>query len=186
MEGYYDYLFLLQPSDAVKEQIKHCKLKACEYIGHYQGMKATAHLSICEITRQKPHVIDSYLQTVKNKVNSIPPVNLEINGFDFFMHSNEHMTIYAAIKPTYKTDNWFALLKKLLNSKRPLTPHITVTRYIPVNDFYKLWPELRQVRYQDSFVANRLTILEKETFKPNAKYNIREEIYFKNELKAQY
>jgi 2'-5' RNA ligase len=183
MESYNDYLFLLQPSDPVKQQIGHCKVKASDYIGIYPGMKSTAHVSIEELTRQKPYVIKSLLDSVRNKISGMPPVNLQIDGFQFFTHNEQYMTIYAAIKPTYKTDNWFLLLKKQLNAKRTITPHITVTRHIPVNSFYRLWPHLRVFPYKDTFTADRLTILERETFKPNAKYRIYEELYFENTLK---
>jgi 2'-5' RNA ligase len=186
MTGYCDYLFLLQPSDVVKHQIRYCKLKASQHIGGYKGMHATAHISICELGRKKPSFIKSYIDAVRDKIHSVPPVTLETNGFNFFAHADKHMTIYAAIKPTYKIDNWFALLKQQLNDRKPMVPHITVTRYINIDDFYKLWPELRLVGYQEKFTADRLTILQKETFKPNAKYEILEEIYFKNELKSRY
>jgi 2'-5' RNA ligase len=183
MESYYDYLFLLQPSDQVKQQIGHCKTKATEYIGPYPGMKSTAHISIEDLTRQKHYHIKSLIDSVRNKIASMPPITLQIDGFQFFTHNTDYMTIYAAIKPTYKTDNWFSLLKKQLHCKKPLTPHITVTRHIPVDAFYKLWSELRLVNYKDNFTADRLTILQRETFKPDARYSIYEELYFKNELR---
>ena len=183
MTDYNDYLFLLEPSDEVKEQIRHYKLKAGEYIGQYPGMKSTAHLSICDISRQKPHIINTFIESVKNKVQSMPPVMLQINGFEYFVHGDDHMTIYAAIKPTYKTDNWFALLKKQLNIKKQITPHITVTKYIPADGFYKLWPELRLLPYKESFTVDKLTILVRETFKPNTRYEVYDRLYFKNQLK---
>ncbi|MFD1258910.1 2'-5' RNA ligase family protein [Mucilaginibacter terrae] len=185
MESYYDYLFLLQPSEHVKKQINHCKFKASDYIGPYPGMKSTAHISIEDLTRQKPYVIKSLIDGVRNKIASMPPVTLQIDGFQFFTHNENYMTIYAAIKPTYKSDNWFSLLKKQLNSKTAITPHITVTKHIPVDAFYKLWSELRLVNYKETFTADRLTILQRETFKPNARYAIYEELHFKNELRYQ-
>lgn len=186
MESYYDYLFLLQPSDHVKKQIGYCKFKATNYIGPYPGMKATAHISIENVTRQKPYVVKSLVDSVRHKIASMPPVTLQIDGFHFFTHNEDYMTIYAAIKPTYKTDNWFTLLKKQLNAKQSVTPHITVTKHIPVDAFYKLWTELRLVTYNETFTADRLTILQRETFKPDAKYIIYEELYFKNELSYRH
>ncbi|MDT3401544.1 2'-5' RNA ligase family protein [Mucilaginibacter terrae] len=183
MNDYNDYLFLLEPSDVVKKQVEHCKLKASEYIGTYPGVKGTAHLSICMLERQKPHIINSFIESIKNKINSMPPVTLQVNGFEYFVHGEDRMTIYAAIKPTFKSDNWFALLRKQLNTKKLITPHITVTKHITTDDFYKLWRELRLVPYKESFTVDKLTILVKETFKPNAKYDIYERLYFKNELK---
>jgi len=184
MESYNDYLFLLQPSDAVKEQIANFKAIAAECIGPYVGMKSTAHISIEDITRQKPYVIKSLMDIARNKITGMPPVNIQIDGFSFFTHNKEEfMTVYAVIKPSNRTDNWFILLKKQLNSKRPITPHITVVKYIPVDSFYKLWPKFKALNYKNTFTIDRLTILERETFKPNAKYRIYEELYFENTLK---
>lgn len=183
MESYYDYLFLLQPSENVKKQIGYWKVMAANHIGPYPGMKATAHISIENLTRQKPYFIKSLVDSMRNKITSMPPVTLQIDGFQFFTHTEDHMTIYAAIKPTYKTDNWFSLLKKQLNSKKDITPHITLTKHIPADAFYKLWSELRMVNYKETFTAEKLTILERETFKQNAKYTIYDELYFKNELR---
>ena len=183
MESYYDYLFLLQTSEEVKKQIGHCKFKASDYIGPYPGMKSTAHVSIENLVRQKPYVVKSMVDMLRNKITSMPPVTLQIDGFHFFTHNESYMTIYAAIKPSYKTDNWFNLLKKQLNAKKHITPHITVTKHIPVDAFYKLWSELRLVSYKETFTAHKLTILQRETFRPNAKYSIYDELHFKNELR---
>jgi 2'-5' RNA ligase len=182
MESYYDYLFLLQTSEKVKKQVSEWKMKASECIGPYQGMKSSAHISIENITRQKPYVIKSMIDAVRNKINSMPPVTLQIDGFQFFTHSENCMTIYAAIKPTYKTDNWFNLLKKQLNCKKPVTPHITITKSISADSFYKLWSEMRLVSYQETFTADKLTVLERETFKSDSKYIIYDELHFKNQL----
>lgn len=183
MTNYNDYLFLLEPSDAVKKQIAHYKLKASEHIGVYPGARGSAHVSICLIERQKPHIINTFINSIKNRIHSMPPVMLQINGFEYFVHGEDHMTIYAAIKPTYKTDNWFALLKKQLNIKKQITPHITITKHIPADAFYKLWPELRLHPYKESFTVDKLTILVRETFKPDTRYEVYDRLYFKNELK---
>jgi 2'-5' RNA ligase len=182
MESYYDYLFLLQPSEQVKKQIGYWKATAFKHIGNYPGMKATAHISIENLSRQKPYIMKSLIDSVRNKVASMPPVTLQIDGFEFFTHSENQMTIYAAIKPTYKTDNWFNLLKKQLHTKTNITPHITLTKNISADAFYSLWSELRLITYKETFTADRLTILERETFRPNSKYTIYDELYFKNEL----
>jgi 2'-5' RNA ligase len=178
MESYYDYLFLLQPSETVKKQIHHCKYKASNYIGPYLGMKSTAHITLEDITRQKPYIVKSLVDSARSRVARMPPIMLQIDGFHFFTHNEKYMTIYAGIRPTFKTDTWFNLLKNELKFKKPITPHITVTKHIPVDAFYKLWTELRLVDYKESFIADRLTILERETFKPNAKYKVYEELHF--------
>ncbi len=184
METYQDYLFLLQPSDTVKHQIRQCKLKASAYIGNYPGMKGTAHISLFNTHRQKPHVIGSFIEMLRRRIESMPPVTLDLEGFQFFVHGEKSVTIYARIKPSYRSDNWFELLKKQLRTKNELIPHITVTKAISYDSFFKLWPELRSVNYADTFTVNELTILARESLNPNTSYRILEKIPFKNQLSA--
>lgn len=184
METYQDYLFLLQPSETVKHQIQHCKLKASTYIGNYPGMKGTAHISLYSTPRKKPHVIGSFIDTLRRRIESMPPITLDLEGFQFFAHGAQAATIYAYLKPSYRTDNWFELLKQQFRTRGSFTPHITVTKNIPYDSFYKLWPIFRQVKYTDTFTVNELTILAKESLNPNTSYRILEKIPFKNQLNA--
>jgi 2'-5' RNA ligase len=184
MEIYQDYLFLLEPSDTVKQQIGHCKLKASDHIGIYPGMKRRAHISVINVVRQKPFFIKGFIDNIRSNIESMPEVTIEVEGFDFFVHGAVSATIYASIKPTYRTDNWFKLLREQLKMKRDFTPHITITKAIPFDDFYKLWPELRGLKYADSFTADRLTVLAKNSLKPHSIYEHIEDIYFKNKLKT--
>jgi hypothetical protein len=62
------------------------------------------------------------------------------------------------------------MLKKHLNIKEFMVPHITIARNIPVSDFNKLWPHFKAIKWSESFTVNELLVLEKETFAPFAKW----------------
>jgi hypothetical protein len=185
MESYNDYMFLLKPSEPVKQVVKKCKEGVGEFIGPYAGMNGKAHISIFSKERCKPYLVRPYITSLKNKIASMPPVTIEIDGFSFFVHGPKKMTIYAQIKPSYKLDNWLELLKQQLDLKNlRLTPHITITKTIDIDSFYRVWPIFKYLNYKETFTVETLTILERETLNNRSKWMVYEELPFKNELRS--
>jgi len=183
MDSYNEYMFLLKPSETVKQKISACKIGASQFIGSYPGMHSTAHISILKTQRSKPYLVRPFIARIKSKMSTMPPISIDVDGFSFFLHGGDLMTIYATVKPSYRTDNWFALLQQQLGLKNlKLTPHLTVVKTIPVNAFYQLWPKFKQLHYQESFIADRLTILEREAFNKHARWTIYDELPFKNTI----
>ena len=95
MESYMDYMFLLKPSEEVKHAISGCKLGVSKHIGPYVGMQGKAHISVFRKNRCKPYLVRPYIDQLKYKLATMPPVNIEVDGFWFFAHGSEKMTIYA-------------------------------------------------------------------------------------------
>lgn len=175
-----DYLFLLPATLPLKFKISCCKFLAGDIIGPYAGINHPAHLTIIELPNQDSYLVRSWIRQLRPKINSLPPVTFHINNFGLFEHGEESLTIYAAIKPTYKTDNWLDMLKQQLKTSKPTVPHITITKTISYDNFLQLWPVFRHKQLQEKFMADRLLILEKETFNPSSKWQIYETLYFKN------
>ncbi|MBS7563293.1 2'-5' RNA ligase family protein [Mucilaginibacter sp. Bleaf8] len=178
--NYADYLFLLPPNEHIKEKIAQYKQFAGNVIGSYPGMNATAHISVMHLYRQKPYFIKPFMETIRHGVVGTPAIILHVDGFQFFTHKDETMTIYAAIKPTYQTDNWFSGLKKKLKvGNQPFTPHLTILKTIPIDSFYKVWPLFKSQTYQDKFTVNRLFVLEKDSLNKQDRWKIHDEIAFR-------
>lgn len=178
MSAYKDYLFLLRPTDLVNRQIKFFKEKAAEMIGPYPSYKSSAYLLLMEYTRQKPFMMEPAIDRVSKQIEALPPMQLQINGFNFVEHSENSLSIFATLQPTYQSDTWFDKLYKELMLKPRITPHITIAPAIPVNSFYKLWPYFRYSNYKERFDVTALTILERETLAPIKKWQIHREIPF--------
>ena len=178
MKGYADYLIVLSPSEDVCELIKKYKQQAVAIIGHDDSVRSKAHISIKPMPRRKPYMAEPELAELKANVKQLPPVTLNIDGFDFFTHSQEYRTVYAKIQTPAFTTQWFKALKKSLNIKDYLVPHITVARNIHKNDFEKLWPDLRKVKWVQDFEVNKLTILQREALNTFAQWEVLMEIPF--------
>lgn len=179
MKNYADLMVLLSPSDNVKNIVRGHKQHATEIIGKYESMNSIAHISIKKMHRQKSFVTEPAIKLLNSKLATLPPINLTIDSFDYFNHGEYYKTIYAKIRSTPDTSAWFKTLKKHLNDKDFLVPHITIARNIPMDDFNRLWPHFKAIKWTESFTVNELTVLQKETFAPFAKWELHTTIPFK-------
>lgn len=178
-----DYLFVIPPSNAVLLQVEHYKGEVAKIIGQYPGMHTKAHLTVNYLPNKNPHQVTLALETIKRNAVKLPPVNIGINGFSFFEHiKNNTLTIYIAVKGTYQTDNWLDALKKCFPTTYLKIPHITITKGMSANNFYKLWPQFKQLTYQDTFVADKVLVFERNAIPDNKGYRKIDVIHFNNEL----
>jgi len=164
MKQYQDYLLLLSPNDRVKALVKEHKQYASEIIGKYESMHSIAHISIKKMPRQKAFMTEPALLTLDKTLRAMPPITLTIDGFDYFNHGEDYKTIYAKLRSNHLTTLWFKTLKKHLNMKEFMVPHITIARNIPVAQFNQLWPHFKAINWVENFTVNELTVLQRETF----------------------
>jgi len=170
MKNYADFMILLSPSNEMKTKVREHKLYAAEIIGNYESMHSIAHISIKKMHRQKSFLTEPAIRSLTPKLAAIPPITLTIDGFDYFNHGEDFKTIYARVRSCPEIAAWFKTLKKHLNIKEFMVPHITIARNIPVSDFTQLWPHFKAIKWVESFTVNELIVLQKETFAPFAKW----------------
>jgi len=164
MTGYTDYLFLLSPPETIKNEISRYKRASVKYIGDYPGMSSPATITINQLDRQKPYLTDSAMEHIQAKLSAMPPVLLHLDGFKYFGQLHSKFTIYAYLRSTPAMEEWFTLLRKNLNIKKALVPHIAVVRNIAEVDFKKLWPNFQHKKLGEPFLVNELKVLQRESF----------------------
>ena len=175
-----EYMIVLNPSKVVEEHIKLYKHGASEFIGTYPGLNSKAHISLWHKQKLSRELIDTFTTIVQRKFNNIPSTNVAIDGFNYFAHGTDLMTIYANIKSNYITDNWFDLIRKQLNlNNHDFVPHITVTRSIPVDAFYTLWPKFKATAFQINFVPASISVLERDLMTPDSTWQLHKKLFFK-------
>lgn len=170
MKNYADFFIVLSPPDHIKDLITEHKQYAADVIGKYESMYAIAHISIKKMHRQKSFLTEPAIRSLTPKLATIAPVTLTIDGFDYFNHGEDYKTIYVKINTPPEITQWFKTLKKHLNIKEFMVPHITIARNISVNDFNLLWPHFKAIRWNENFTVTELLVLEKQTFAPFAKW----------------
>ncbi|WP_183560094.1 hypothetical protein [Mucilaginibacter sp. SP1R1] len=166
---YKDYLTIIPAPEHIDKKINLLKRSSSKHIGNFPGMYARAHISF-DIIRdkidsdtKKPLTLKSFYELIGLKIGAIPVRELNICGFDFFTHGPNFRTIYAAVQLDEETAHWFNSIKQALRTNKKISPHITVARKIPTELFDTLWPYFQKIEYRDSFKAEGLTVLEKES-----------------------
>jgi 2'-5' RNA ligase len=180
MKSYTDIMMILSPPENIAAKIEDYKHQAANSIGNYESMHSRAHISVKNLFQQKLFLTGPAIDVLEEKLAAMPPVILTIDGFDYFNHGIEFKTIYAKIRMEPATTLWFKALKKYLNVKEHLTPHITIARNIPVDLFNELWPQYQDVKWVESFTADSLTLLHRESFATFDKWEVFKVLPFKN------
>jgi 2'-5' RNA ligase len=185
MQFYTNYLMILSPPDFVKKEIGRYKRASVNVIGGFDGMHSIAHITIINQNRCKPYLVQPAIARMEQKLVTMPPIELRINGFNFFNHGKTGKTIYAVIESTTQTDIWFKLLKQQMNIKtKNFVPHITIVKNIPVDDFEELWPHFENRPFTATFKVQSLTILHRETYSAYPQWRVYRELFFGNRILA--
>ncbi len=185
MLSYQDYLMIISPPDTIKKQVSRYKRASANVIGKFKGMYSIAHITITHQQRCKPYHAQPAILRMEQKLAGMHPVELHIKGFNFFKHGATGFTIYAVIEPAGLNQNWFKLLKKQMGIKvKNFVPHITIVKNIPVSDFNKLWPYFEKSDLSETFKAESLTILHRDTFAEYVEWRVYKELFFGNRLTA--
>jgi len=180
MTHYQDYLVLLSPPENINATIKSLKHFAGGIIGDFEGQNAKANIVVQPLPRKKPVWIEPLMPKLERELQTLPPVELEINGFAYF-DQQEFQTIYAKLNSTPATKLWFKLLRKFFNTP-PFEQHITIARNVPHEYFKMLWPHFKDQPFNARFKVDRLTILRRETIGYNKTYLVYKEMPFNHRL----
>ena len=185
MNAYADYLMIISlPVELVKE-ISRYKRASVNAIGHFEGMHSRAYIPVTHQVRCKPFLAQPAIIRMGQRLSTMPPVELYLNGFAYFSDGRSVRTIYAKIEMTDRAENWFKLLTMQMGIKLPnFVPHITIARNIPVTAFNKLWPNFENRDFQHRLIVNSLTVLHRDTFAEHPEWKIFRELHFGNKLLA--
>lgn len=178
MQGYADYMMSLVPAGGITEQIINHKADAAAIIGANECFQSRPDISIKSMPRRKPYMAEPEINGLKTKMKLLPPVTLTMDGFDFFSHGDEYRTLYAKIRSAQYTTQWFKALKKNLNIKDYLVPHITIARNIHKNDFDRLWSQFKKIKWVEDFEIDKLTVLHREALNTFAPWELFMELPF--------
>jgi 2'-5' RNA ligase len=178
MKTYMDHMLVLSPPEGISRQIGDFKKDAAGIIGPSETLRGKAHLSLKTMPRRKPYLAEPELLGLKKNLQVLPPVQLCIDGFDYFSHGEEYRTIYAKIRSTYQTTHWLKYLKKNLSIRDYLVLHITIARNIHRTAFDKLWPHFKDKPWVEAFWVSSVTVLQKEALNSFAHWEIFTELPF--------
>ncbi|PWK78750.1 2'-5' RNA ligase [Mucilaginibacter oryzae] len=178
------YHFILPVPDHVNFMILKLKNEAKRLIGNYTSMQARGHITINNYPR-KPFEADVQgFSFLSRRLNLLPSVVFEIDGFDCFNEGNNYnKTIYAKIKLSEQNRYWLKLLKDIVGESSTV-PHITIARNLTPGQFNRLWPHFQKREMKVKFVVSRLTILQNLLNEHDHHAKIYREFDFRGDEKA--
>jgi hypothetical protein len=183
MLAYTDYLMVIVPPENIINEISRYKRASVNVIGHFEGMHSRANILITNQSRCKPFLAQPAIAKMEQRTSTLPSIELELNGFGFVNHSPTGIDIYARIKQSAQTEKWFKLLTRQMGIKvTGFIPQIPITRNIPATAFKKLWPNFEHRVLYETFTANSLTVLHRETYAEYCEWRLYKELFFANRL----
>jgi 2'-5' RNA ligase len=184
MKGYSDYLFILSPSDDIIDKVRSMKRFCLGIVGGFESLHSKAHITVQPFPRKKPFWIDPVTTKLEKEYTLISPITLQIDGFGVFT-SGDNTTIYARLNITPITDEWFKNVRRSLKLKK-FEPHITIARSLTADQFKRLCPHFRNRDWSETFLVDRLTILQRETIGHDRNWKIFKEIPFRGNPDSYY
>jgi len=185
MLSYADYLMVIPLPDDVKNQIVRYKRASANLIGEFEGIHHTPYLIITHQVRCKPFLVQPAIDLMAKRIGTMPPIELQINGFGNCSRGYHTKSIYAQIEVNEKVTNWFKLLNRQIGLKiTNAVPHFPLAPNIPVTAFNKLWPNLVNRPLIISFTVNSLTILHRDTFAEYCEWTLYRDLTLGNKLMA--
>ncbi|AWH84227.1 hypothetical protein HYN59_03465 [Flavobacterium album] len=171
-ETVYEYLILLSPSDAIKEEVDRMK----ELLHGMIGLEAYNRNSVAHVSLFKKEAADNapIIKLVKKAVAGMEPFTITLAGHEVLKHGSvsrtlclkienpEPVTALAAqLNPVPEPKRSYlqtTILDKPKRPKKPVYPHVTIARNIPVADFSRI-EDLTAFDYTAEWLCDRITIL---------------------------
>lgn len=143
---------LISPSLPVAKDVSFFKQRFRRILGHsYDSEFSKAHISLVKYLDEHSdnllyHIADTVLSGFK-------PFTIYINGFYVLNHGASRTICLNIINK-----NSVCELMKQLTGQESL-PHITLAKNLGKEDFNKLWPTVRNIKYANSFKCEAITVL---------------------------
>jgi 2'-5' RNA ligase len=158
------YFIAICPNDRLKEKIHQQK----EWIYQKYGVKG-AFRSSAHITLQMPFKMGikkrvELLEDLHVFAESIKTFRVQLNGFDCFEPRVVFIKVFENEQLNLLQNELIPVLKQhqIFNSthnNRGFHPHITVAfRDLKKRDFYPLWNDVKNISFDESFLAEGLTL----------------------------
>lgn len=151
-----ELLFVLTPPTPLQETVSHFKKDAESLVGYpYKSRYAKAHITLGYCITDQPLKL---IWSIADKMQTHAPFHIHIKDCRPLLHGeNRSICLDVANKSTVTdiTDN----LSELTETTD--TPHLTIARNLPYEDFAKAWPYFQNIHYSNNFICDRITVLER-------------------------
>jgi hypothetical protein len=153
-----EFFYLLAPSKSITDFVEDVKANVEATLSYkLENHYSKAHVSLMKDSQ--PHA-ESFLYDVDSKMRSVRPFTVSVKNLNVLVQENEKRTIYLDI--VYKTPIW-EIMETLTGREIDFNPKITVVENLEIDDFIRVWRNLKKISFSGEFRCNHLTVLRKHT-----------------------
>lgn len=160
-----DYLIIIPSEHQVVKKIMYYKLKAWELIGEYPSLHGTAHITVNHDPNIPALVFEEKLTYYKRILPTIHAFEVKVCGFGNFKHHANSYTIFARIELSAAIKETLSNFNRTFSGGVVKTPHITIAKTITKEKFAVLWSYFKDLKFEYSFYADKIKVLETPTRK---------------------
>ena len=102
--NYKDFFLIISPPDTVIYQVDRFKKACAKHIGSFDSQYSKAHISFglygeeIQMPRQKPFMMERFVDLIAEDINIMEPIELTINGFNVFSRGKKSKTIMRLLR----------------------------------------------------------------------------------------
>lgn len=177
LKTFYEYFFLISTDESTRKIVQLNKSRVNELIDlPKENLRSIPHLSLFKLVINRG-TDDLIIRKAATALKHTARFTVAIDGSEVYVHGNVARSLVLKIKDPQPiiTLNKSLMSEFNLRSGR-FSPHITIARSIPINEFNKLSGSLSQFNYKGEFVCNKITVLRKVIDK-DSKYQLLHELY---------
>jgi 2'-5' RNA ligase len=156
---HHELFFMIAPPRAITEYVAQLKTYVRDAIGHRVHRTgddfSKAHISLFKYC--DPHAEDLLYQ-VDSKISSFTPFHVYIKDLNVSCDA-DGWSIYLEIVHKAPIRE---IAENIAGREVDMMPRITIARNLEMNDFLKVWRNLKDLSYSQYFKCDHITVLKKE------------------------
>ena len=146
---------VIPPSESTRKYFLYLKKCVRDAIGHtFEGEHSKAHISLF---KYYDHHTESELYTLEEKAAQFKSFEISVKGLGVFRHGGNGTIYFEIVYP----GPIIALTNAFFG--KDITPHITIARNLPPEDFARAWEALENTSYTDFFRCDEVLVLKRVT-----------------------
>lgn len=175
----YEYLLLIPPDQKVTQKVNELKTLFCENYGCKNAAGLVPHLTLVNFMQQESMEF-RLINCLEKFTPYVKPFPVKLEGFGQFpphtiyLDLAERETIVALVKNIRAKFQRILRISEQLKPNFTLKPHLTIARGVTEEQYEKIWPVYQKEYFSESFTANEMILLKRETdpftLKPVSKY----------------
>jgi 2'-5' RNA ligase len=157
-----EFLVILPVPQHIRQQVNVFKEEFEVLYGDFNSRHSIPHITICDFLLFEHRTYDT-MTFFQDRLKSLEPLNLRVNGFDSF---NSSKTLYAHVEKSEPFSNLLTqvditrqMLRLRKNYFQSNTPHITIAKNLSSNVYQEAKEVFQKRDFYSDFEADRMEIL---------------------------